>query len=113
MRAVVDLHSVDLRVASADEMLARTHDHTVVHAALARLEEVDGLLADLLADENLTPDMAARLGRIRDDLCSHLLAATAMGDLDLPAETVVGVLRRSVSAARSAIEAIETVSASA
>jgi len=104
--ATVDLHYVDLRVSSADALLERTHDYTVIHAALARLEEVDGLLADLLSDENLTPDMTARLARIRDDLCSHLLAANAMGDLDLPAETVVAVLRRSVSAARAAIEAV-------
>jgi hypothetical protein len=76
-----------------------------------RLEEVDALLgemlAEVLADEQVSTEMARGLGRVRDDLGGHLRAASALDDIDMPDQAVAGLLQRGVAAARTKIDALK------
>ena len=105
MRTVIDLRAVDRGVHAADGLLAQAIDSGRVREALARLKEVDMVLADMVADENVTTEVAARLGRVRDDLGGYLLAASAMEELVAP-EKVAGILRRGATAARLGVAGI-------
>lgn len=105
MRTLVDLRAVDRGVHAADGLVG--HATSVrVRQAMVGLEEVDVLLAALVADENLTIDVTSQLGRIRSDLAGHLLAARAMEELDVAPEKVADILRRGAAAARIGVERI-------
>jgi hypothetical protein len=86
--------------------LAPKADTLRVRQAMARLEEVVTLLAGLVADENVTLDVAARLERIRDDLGGHLLAATTMHETDVAPDKVAAMLRRGAAVAGAGVAQI-------
>jgi hypothetical protein len=110
MRTVIDLTDLDRHFRIADTLLVKLTDTSCLRTATACLEEVDAVLAELVADDDVTNDVATKLGRVRDGLSGHLEAAAAMRDLDLPDYTVAGMLQRGVSVARTGIEAINATS---
>jgi hypothetical protein len=81
-----------------------------LRTATACLDEVDEVLAEFVADEDVTNDVATKLGRVRDGRSGLLESAAAMQDLDLPDYRVAGILKRGVSVARTGIEAISATS---
>jgi hypothetical protein len=106
MRTVIDLTDLDTHFRTADRLLVRPGDGGCLRRATACLEEIDAVLADLVANDDVTTDLATKLGRVRDSLSGHLEAAAAMQDLELPDHTVAGILQRGMSVARMGIEAI-------
>jgi hypothetical protein len=106
MRTVLDATGLDMRLRVAGSLLVRPADSSCLRQATAHLEEIDSMLAELVTNAEVTNDVAAQLGRVRDDLSGHLEAAAAMQDLEMPDHRVAGILQRAVSAARLGIEAI-------
>jgi hypothetical protein len=106
MRTVMDFAVLDRHFRAAGSLLVKPADGSRLRRARAYLEEIDSVLADLVANAEVTNYVAGQLGRVRDDLSGHLEAAAAMQDIELPDQTVAGILQRGVSAARMGIEAI-------
>jgi hypothetical protein len=106
MRTVIDLTDLDWHCRTADNLLTRVDHSGCLRQAAACLEHVDAVLAELVADDDVAVELAARLGRVRDGLSGHLEAAAALQDLELPDQTVAGILQRGATEARMRIEAI-------
>jgi hypothetical protein len=102
----MDLTVLDRHFRAAGSLLVRPADSSCLRQATAYLEEIDSVLAELVCNAEVTNDVAAQLGRVRDDLSGHLEAAAAMQDVELPDHRVAGILQRGVLAARLGIEAI-------
>jgi hypothetical protein len=108
---IVDLTDLDGPFRIADRLLVKPSDKDCLRRATVCLEEIEAVLAEWVANDDVTNDVAAKLGRVRDGLSGHLEAAAAMRDLDLPDHTVARILQRGVSVARMGIEAINVGSA--
>jgi hypothetical protein len=106
MPIVRALQELDGSIQSAEELLAHSPNSDGVHQAMHRLEIVDSLLASLVADDALPTDLAVRLGRVRDELGTHVLVAGDLDELALPRHPAASLLRRGVAAAQAEIQAI-------
>jgi hypothetical protein len=92
LREAVDL----LRVSSSEE--------TILEGRWL-LEEVHDALGGLASDQ-LVPDLAARLGRIRDSLAGHLAAALDCSIARVRPEVIAGMLCRGAAMVSADLEAI-------
>jgi hypothetical protein len=111
VRVTLSIEQLGSRVHEADELLAQSTTTVQLRRAMARLEEVDAQLAQLVADDTLIADVAVRVGRLSDELSSHLLAAAAMDDLEIRDQSVADLLQRGVRVARAGIDAVDAATA--
>jgi len=70
-----------------------------------RLEEVHDTLGRLASEQHV-PELAARLGRIRDSLAGHLAAALDCSIARVRPEVIASVLRRGAAMVSADLEAI-------
>ena len=70
-----------------------------------RLEEVHDLLGTLASDQPV-PDLATRLGRIRDSLAGHLVAAVDCGIAGVRPEVIADMLCRGASMVSADLNAL-------
>jgi hypothetical protein len=107
---VIDLTELDRHFCTADRLLVKPSDTSCLRRVTACLEEIDAVIAEMVANDDVASDVAIKLGRVRDGLSGHLEAAAAMRYIDLPDHRIAGILQRGVSVARMGIEAINATS---
>jgi hypothetical protein len=108
MPIVTDLPELAGRISATQELLARSPDSDGVQRAVNQLATVDDMLASLIGAESVPPGMAVCLGRVRDDLSSHVCAALHL-DQVAPPDRSVALLQRGVASANAGIHAITQV----
>jgi hypothetical protein len=104
--SVVDFAALHRDITTAGELLKGNQADVSLEQLRSRLRQVDDVLAEFVADQAVPDDVATRLGRLRDDLSSHVLAASTLDELNMPCTTVTEILKRGISAACSTITTI-------
>src|SRR5262249_52870747 len=86
-----DLLEINARITEAGQLLEHYPDPSRFHRAVGRLASVDALLAELVVDVTVPDRVAARLGRVRDDLGSHVDVALDLDEIivDGPAASLL------------------------
>jgi hypothetical protein len=93
------------RLGQAVELLRGSSSDEAILEGRWRLEEVHDILGSL-ASEQQVPELAARLGRIRDSLAGHLAAALDCSIARVRPEVIADMLCRGAAMVSADLEAI-------
>lgn len=93
------------RLGEAVDLLRRSSTDDAILEGRLRLEEVHDVLGSLASDQQV-PDLAARLGRIRDSLAGHLAAALDCSIARVRPEVIADMLCRGGAMVSADLEAI-------
>jgi hypothetical protein len=93
------------RLGEAVDLLRGSSSDDAILEGRLRLEEVHDVLGSL-ASEQPVPELAARLGRIRDSLAGHLAAALDCSIARVRPEVIAGMLCRGAAMVSADLEAI-------
>ncbi len=93
------------QLSQAVDLLRSSSTDDVILEGRWRLEEVHDMLG-AFASEQQVPELAARLGRIRDSLAGHLTAAMDCGIARVRPEVIADMLCRGAAMVSADLEAI-------
>jgi hypothetical protein len=93
------------RLGEAVDLLRGSSCDDAILQGRLQLEEVHDVLGSL-ASEQPVPELAARLGRIRDSLAGHLAAALDCSIARVRPEVIAGMLCRGAAMVSADLEAI-------
>jgi hypothetical protein len=105
VRLRVALRPICWRLGQAVDLLRGSSSEDAILDGRWRLEEVHDLLGALASDQPV-PELATRLGRIRDSLAGHLVAAIDCGIARVRAEVIAEMLCRGAAMVSADLDAL-------